>query len=127
MLVDFLRTLDFVSSRFDRDIRMRLRDDKSRYDYICTRVDDFKIVTKDPTIWIDMIATLFLINKHVPRSHCLGNDCTYQNGQDMCTYGVHMYVKEVVSRVERIYGCPPKEANPMQVSDYYPKLDNTPL
>ena len=50
MLVNYLRTLDFKLSRFDRDIWMILRDDKTGYDYICTHVDDFTIAAKDPTI-----------------------------------------------------------------------------
>ena len=50
MLADFLRTLDFAPSRFDRDVWMRLRDEKLGYDGICTRVDDFKIVPNDPNI-----------------------------------------------------------------------------
>ena len=50
MLADFLRTLEFTPSHFDRDVWMRLRDDKTGYDYICTHVVDFKVVAKDPSI-----------------------------------------------------------------------------
>ena len=38
MLEDFLRTLDFVPSLFDKDDWMRLCDDKSECDYICTQI-----------------------------------------------------------------------------------------
>ena len=81
ILVDFLRTLDYLPSRFDRDIWMRLRDDKSGYDYICTHVDALKIVAKDPTIWNDRIAAVCLIKEHGARSYYLGNDYTYHDGK----------------------------------------------
>ena len=103
-MTDFLRTLDFTPSRFDRDVWMRLRDDKTEYDYICTHVDDFKVVAKDPSIWIDCITSLFLIKKHSPRNYYLGNNYTYHSGQDMWTYGCQTYAKEAVARVDRIYG-----------------------
>ena len=61
MLADFLRTLEFTTSRFDRDIWMRLMDDKTGYDYICTHVDDFKAVAKNPSVWIGIILSVFLI------------------------------------------------------------------
>ena len=127
MLADFLRTLDFVSSRFDRDVWMRLRDDKSRYDYTCTHVDDFKIVAKDSTIWIDTIAAVFLIKERKPRRYWLDDNYAYYDGKDMGTYGVHKYAKEVVSHIEHIYGCLPKESTPMPVTEWHPELDNTPL
>ena len=34
ILADFLRNLGFVSSRYDRDVWMRFRDDKTEYYYI---------------------------------------------------------------------------------------------
>ena len=57
MLANFLRTLGFVPSRYDRDVWMRLRNNKTGYDYICTHVDDFKVVAKKPSYWIDHIAS----------------------------------------------------------------------
>ena len=47
LLADFIRSLGFTPSRYDRDVWMRLRDEKNGYDYICTHVDDFKIVARD--------------------------------------------------------------------------------
>ena len=45
----------------------------------------------------------------------------------MWTYGVRTYAKEELSRVERIYGCLPKESTPMPVTEYHPELDDIPL
>ena len=94
MLADLLRTLDFMTSRFNRDVWMRLRNDKSEYDYICTHVDDFKIFARDPKIWIDRISIVLLIKEHGPRTYYLGNYYIYHDGQDMQTYGAHTYTKK---------------------------------
>ena len=91
MLADFLRTLDFVPSRFDRDVCMRLRDDKTGYDYICTRVSGFKIAAKDLTIWIDRIASVFLIKEHGPHVYYLRNEYTYHNRKYIRAYDVQAY------------------------------------
>ena len=68
LLADFLRSIGFKPSRFDRDVWMRLRDEKDGYDYICTHVDDFKVVAKEPGMWIERIAGAFLIKEHGPRN-----------------------------------------------------------
>ena len=44
LLADFLRSLGFSPSRYDRDVWMRLTDAKDGHDYIYTHVDDFKII-----------------------------------------------------------------------------------
>ena len=106
---------------------MRLRDPKDGFDYICTHVDDFKVVAKDPQMWVDRIATVFLFKEYGPRNYYLGNDYTYHDGQDILTYGIQTYTKEAVSRVELMYGCLPKESTPMPVTDCHPELDTSPL
>ena len=50
MLADFLRIIGFKPTRFDRDVWMRMRDSGDGYDYICTHVNDFKVVAKDITV-----------------------------------------------------------------------------
>ena len=124
---DFLRTMGFKPTRFDRDVWMRLRDDESGYDYICTHVDDFKVVVKDPMIWIERIAGAFLIKEHGPRNYYLGNDYTYHETFDMWTYGSKTYAKEAVSKIERIFGCLPKETTPLPSAECHPEMDDTPL
>ena len=127
LLADFLRTMDFIPTRFDRDVWMRLRDDESGYDYICTHVDDFKVVAKDPMIWIDRIAGAFLIKEHGPRKYYLGNDYTYHTGQDIWTYGCETYAKEAIAKVERMFGNIAKESTPLPKEDCHPEMDESPL
>ena len=127
MLVDFLRTLGFIPSRFDRDIWMRLRDSKDVFDYICTHIDDFKVVEKDPQMWVDRIATVFLVKEHGPRNCYLSNDYTYHDDQDAQIYGVQTYAEEAVTRIERMCGCLPKKSTPIPVTNCHPELDTSQL
>ena len=66
LLSDFLCTLGFKPLRFDCDVWMRLCDSKDGYDYICTHVDDFKIVGLNPQMWLDCISESFLVKSHGP-------------------------------------------------------------
>ena len=45
---DLLRTMGFKSVRYDRDLWMIPCPSGNGYDFICTHVDDFKIVADDP-------------------------------------------------------------------------------
>lgn len=117
LLADFLRSMGFKPTRFDRDVWMRLRD--------TNHVDNSKVIAKDPMMWIDRIAGAFLIKEHGPHKYYLGNDYTYHEGQDIWTYGSHTYSKEAVARVERVFGCLAKESTPLPVTDCHPELDTS--
>ena len=56
------------------------------------------VVAKDPTVWIDRIAYVFLIKEQGPRKYYLGNDYTFHYGQDMWIYGFQTYATDAVSR-----------------------------
>ena len=45
---------------------MRLKDDETEYNCICTHVDDFKFIAKNPSIWIEQIASAFIVKKYGP-------------------------------------------------------------
>ena len=83
MLADFLRTIGFLPNRYDRDVWMRLKDDKTEYGYIYTHVDDFKVVANNPSIYIEQIVAAFIAKEHVPRNYYLGNSYNYHAGQHM--------------------------------------------
>ena len=127
LFADFLRTLGFHPTRYDRDVWMRLRDTKDAYDYICTHVDDFKIVAHDANMWMDRIASAFLVKSHGPRDYYLGCDYKFHDGEDMWTYGGTTYTREAVNRVERLYGTLSKESTPLPVTELHPELDTSPL
>ena len=83
---------------------MWLCDSKNNYDYICTLVDDFNVVTKNQTMWIKIIAPVFLVKELYPRNYYSCNDYIYHNSQqDTQTYVIQTYFKEAVTRIECIY------------------------
>ena len=132
LFADFLRGLGFKPTRFDRDVWMRLREptddaSSSGYDYICTHVDDFKIVAKDPERWMNHIEQTFLVKESGVRDYYLGNNYKYHDGQDMWTYGCDSYVAEAITKVESEFWCLPMSKTPMPTDNCHPELDNTPL
>ena len=77
-VADFLRSLGFSATRYDRDVWMRAREEGDGYDYICTHVDDFKIVARDPNRWKLHISAAFLLKSIGPPSaYYLGNDYNF--------------------------------------------------
>ena len=127
LLADFIRSLEFKPSRYDRDVWLRLREEKDGYDYICTHVDDFKIVAKDAERWLKYISGAFLVKEHGPRKYYLGNDYAFHEAQGLWTYGGKTYTKEAITRVERIFGCLPKQSTPLPIADCHPEVDTSPL
>ena len=58
-LADTLRSFGFSLTRYDNDTWIR-KDEKNKvYEYICTHVDDFMIVTKTPQAVMSEIESIF--------------------------------------------------------------------
>ncbi len=52
-----------------------MREESDGNDYICTKVDDFKIMARDPEKWKSHISAAFLLKSIGPPSnYYLGND-----------------------------------------------------
>ena len=105
---------------------MILRDTQTGYYYICAHVNDFKVVTKSSSYWIDHISSAFIVKQHGPHNYYLRNDYTCHDCQDMWTYDCQTYAKAAISKVEPIYGCPSKESTPLPVTNCHPELDISP-
>ena len=73
MLAEFIVSLGFKKSRYDGDVWMQLRENKDEYDYICTHVNDFMIVARDPRRWLDPLQEHFLLKTAGPPKTYLGN------------------------------------------------------
>ena len=71
---EYLRHCGFQPTKYDRDVWIRLRESKDGYDYICTHVDDFKIVAKNPHHWMKLIEDKFLLKSLGPPSYYLGSN-----------------------------------------------------
>ncbi len=124
---DTLRAMGFITTRFDLDVWIKLRPDGTGYDYICTHVDDFKIIAKEPEIYIWEIQDKYLV-KHVGEpKYYLGNDYT-QNCHGYFIIGSDTYVKEALARIERdVTSNSVANSNiPMKDRDH-PELDDSPL
>ena len=83
MMADVLRALECVPCRYDRYIWVILKKNATGYNYICTRINDFKEVVTNASVQINKIASAFIVKEHGPRNYYLGNDYTYHDGQDM--------------------------------------------
>jgi hypothetical protein len=120
---DSLRALGFKSTRFDRDVW--IKDMGDTYAYVCTHVDDFKIVAKDPQSIMLKLQEKYLIKDVHPPRYYLGND--YVRREDGTTaIGSTTYVKEVLRRLEQEYGTLGKDRTPAKPKDH-PEEDETPL
>ena len=76
---------------------MPLRDDKSGYAYICTPVDDFKVIDTYPKMWIKRISAVFLIKSHGSCAYYFGNDYQFHDSSNAWTYDTKRYAKEALA------------------------------
>jgi len=126
---DFLRSLGFFPARYDRDLWMRKREENDGYDYLCTHVDDFKIVARNPQRWIDAIASKFNLKNAGDPDYYLGNNYQWSTSERAWMLGSHTYIKECLRRIEEslpddVYLINKYTPLPPEV---HPELDETPL
>ncbi|CAJ1939864.1 unnamed protein product [Cylindrotheca closterium] len=98
----FMRTIGFQSSRYDRDVWMRLREDNEGYDYLCTHVDDFKVVAKDPQRWVNAIAGAFQLKCFGKPDYYLGMDYNFDEETKCWFTGTKTYVEECIRRIQAL-------------------------
>lgn len=108
---------------------MRLRDTNDCYDYLCTHVDDFKIVAKDPQRWVDAIAEKFTLKNSGPPDHYLGNDYQWSSSENVWVLGSQTYIKECIRRIEAVLpdGTLLQPKYTPMASDIHTELDTSPL
>ena len=91
---DLLRTMGFKSSRYDRDLWVIPCPHGNGYDYICTHVDDFKIVANNPYHYLEQISGALFVKTHSPRKYYLGKDYHYHEQHHVWTYNCKTYEKK---------------------------------
>ena len=69
---DTLRGFGFKQSRFDRDVWMRLDKENKLYEYVCTHVDDFMIVSMNPEKVMEQIQSVYTVKSIGPPEYYLG-------------------------------------------------------
>ena len=70
---------------------MYSRDVSDDCNYICTHVDNFKVIAKDTNMWVDRITSIFLRKECRARIYYLDDDYTYHDTEGMWTYGCQIY------------------------------------
>ena len=126
---DFLHSMGFHSARYDRDVWMWMREDKTGYDYICTHVDGFKIVARNPNRWLTQISGVFLLKSTGPPSYYLGNDYVWSTSENTWVLGCSTYIKECIHHLEEddmIEGKLWEHKNPLP-AEVHPELDESPF
>jgi Reverse transcriptase (RNA-dependent DNA polymerase) len=128
---DFLRSMGFSATRYDRDVWMRAREEQDGYDYICTHVDDFKIVAKDPERWKSLISAAFMLKSIGPPSYYLGNDYNFSSDENAWVIGCSTYLDECIRRLEAdpelcLNGTIYPHRTPLP-EGCHPELDESPL
>ena len=112
-----LRSYGFTPTRYDRDVWIKLADSKDHYEYLCTHVDDFMIVSKEPQIIMDLIEAEYNIKGKGPPDYYLGNDYKkHPNGN--WVVGCKKYLCEAIRRVEAEFGPLKKNSIPLVGSDH---------
>ena len=121
--------MGFCSACYDHDVWMRMREDRTGYDYICTHVDDFKIVAHDPDCWLTQISGVFLLKSTGPPSYYLGNNYVRSSSENAWVLGCSTYIKECISCLvedDMIEGKLWEHKNPLPV-EVHPEMDESPL
>ena len=127
LFADFLRSMGFKATRYDRDVWLRPRSSKSGYDYICTHVDDFKIVARDPNIWMNKIKDNFLVKSAGEPDYYLGNHYRYEEKERLWTYDCNKYVTEAIRKTEKTVGSIKYRNTPLPTEDCHPEMDDSEL
>ena len=66
--------MNFLPTKFDRDVWIQKDEIKKQYGYICTHVDDFSIFAADAQAIMDDIKQVYTVKSEGPPDHYLGNN-----------------------------------------------------
>ena len=88
-------------------------------------MDDFKIVAKDPHIWMNKIKANFLVKSAGEPDYYLGNHYRYEDKEGLWTYDCNKYVAEAVRKVEKIVGTIKYRNTPLPTDDCHPEMDES--
>jgi len=118
-----LHSYGFEPTRYDKDVWIQLSEDKTHYEHICTYVDDFMIVSKQPEAIMELIKKEYGVKGEGPPLYYLGNDCKMHNGRS--AIGCKKCITEAMRRIEAITKNPIKrQSTPLPTGDH-PELDTS--
>jgi hypothetical protein len=113
-----LYSLGFEPTRYDSDVCIKERHDKSGYDYICTYVDDFLIVAKDAWHYMRKLQKVYNIKDPKHPDIYLG---ALYTGEPNTKWSISArpYIKEALEQVERKTNTKIREEKlPMKAGDH---------
>ena len=122
-LADTLHGLNFKPTRYDNNVWIRQYEDGDCYDYICIHVDDFMAVGKRAQQIMDEINSMYTVKAEGHPDYYLGNDYKRDKKGRLCV-GSKKYIKEVLTRIENIFGTLRKYDNQSKTGDN-PELDDS--
>jgi len=120
-----LRSMQFKPCRHDQDVWLRRRDCDGGYDYICTHVDDFKIVARDPQQYMTKIQAVYTIKAISEPDYYLGNDYR-KNSKGIWSVGCDKYIANALGKIEQRHGSLRPAGVPLRSKDH-PEHDDSPL
>ena len=120
-----MREDGWLPTRYDRDVWIRRHATSNTYEYVCTYVDDFMIISKDTKRIMDFFKKHFIIKSDGPPDYYLGNDFK-RNTDGQWTVGCKKYIKDALLKVQAIHGDIPKRNNPCK-QDTHLECDQSPL
>ena len=85
--------LNFNQNDLEMMYGSKLSDEISHYQYLCTHVDAFMIMTKQPELIMKQIRNLYKVKLVVPPEYYLENDCNKYRRGWWCI-GCKKYLKE---------------------------------
>ena len=121
-LADTLCGFNFNPTRYNNDLWIRQHKDGDCYDYICIHVDDFVAVGKRAQRIMDEIKSVYTVKAGGPPDYYLSNDYKGDKKGSLCVVS-KKYIKEVLTRIETIFGTLRKYNNPSETGDN-PELDD---
>ncbi|MGH3053654.1 MAG: reverse transcriptase domain-containing protein, partial [Gaiellaceae bacterium] len=86
------------------------------YEFICTHIDDFVIASRSPKKILDMLLKVYKIKNIGEPSYLLGADIIKR--EKFWTIGSKTYIKEVIVKVEGLFGALPRPRVPMTKGDH---------
>ena len=119
---DTLRSIDFVPTRYDQDVWICKSNDGLHYEYVCTHLDDFMIVSKKPEVVMEQLKMVYLVTSEGPPDYYLGND--YKKTKGCWANGCKRNMVEALARVESMFGVLKKYAIPLPAGNH-PETDST--
>jgi hypothetical protein len=125
-----LMSMGFRPTKADTDFWMK--DVGTHYEYLATYVDDVLVYSKDPLAVINELKKDYVLKGIGQPEYYLGGDVleldgTWRKEGINTALSAKTYVKNVVSKFEKIFECEFKEAKSPMEASYHPESDATDL